>query len=357
MLLLVPGGPISHQPPNCEAFIAWLSILDKELAGMAGRTMELVQPRAVNLFRDGYFVPLAGKPFEKTTPEERRQYYSGIRQGCYMQLAGEAREIFRRWDVVVQRAFIMPEGQFSGAAIIAGLAERRALLARMKVAGQTHRAPTRENFEALNREVATAKVELAKLWPREEKEILATLVAGQQALAQVNPEGARIATIVNAEAGVEGSQSGGVPTKNDYVYVDAVIAKGGNGNLETLPVEQVFQWLFDAKFKCLSTTHVVWRGLEGSAAAVQFGTKRFVIDCRGNCRGLRYRVNGRTDAQWWHYGLSQPVPVVNLKSNDLSTNNFSWIFKRDSSTDQAPVVRIHAWSSIVGDYGPGCKID
>jgi hypothetical protein len=231
-------------------------------------------------------------------------------------------------------------------------------MARMKNLKEAKRQPTREAFQALQRDIAAAKTELVKLWPREEAAFAADLVSVQAALETASPEGNRIATIVNAEAGVEGSQSGGPPTRNDYVYIDAVIAQGGDGNIESLPVEHVFQWLNDSKFKCLSTTFVTWgAGGEGMAQARQFGTKRFVIDCRGNCRGIRYRVNGRTNAEPWHYGLSQPVPVINMRSTALGTYDFAFVFTRANATGPEPTVRVHAWSSQFGDYGPGCKVD
>lgn len=350
LLVLIFANTTEQRSPDCRGYFAWLSILDTELAGLKARTMEHLTPRAVNLFRDEYFVPFFGKPYEKTTADERRSFYFSIRDGCAPAVGSAERKLFVDWDVVVQGAFVRPTTD-----IVAGLAERRELLARMKALAQAQRDGTRQGFERLHRDIAAAKIELVKLWPREQAELVADLVGVQQALETSSPESNRIATIVNAEAGVEGSTSGGVPTKNDFVYIDAVIAQGGNGNLESLPVEQVFQWLYDSKFKCLSTTFVSWRAGEGSAAATQFGTKRFVIDCRGNCRGLRYRVTGRADAQPWHYGLSQPVPVINMKSYGLGTNEFNWVFT--NATGGSPSVRVHAWSSSVGDYGPGCKVD
>jgi hypothetical protein len=355
-LLLFSANAQAQQRPDCQGYVAWLSILDKELAGLKTRTVDQLAPRAVNLFRDEYFIPLFGRPFEKTTLEERRQYYFGIRNGCGMQ-SPEARKILRDWDVVVQGAFTRHSGAFSGPDIVAELAKRKALLTRMNELKEARPAPSREGFEAFDRAAAAAKAELTTLWPREETEILTALTGARQKLADSSPESSRIATVVDAQGGVEGSPSGGVPTKNDYAYVDADIANGGTGNQIALPVEQVFQWLADAKFKCLSTTQVVWNGSDGSAAAVQFGTKRFVIDCRGNCRGLRYRINGRTNAQTWHYGLSREVPVLNLRSTDLATHNFSWVFTRPGASGPPPVVRIHSWSNTFGDYGPGCRID
>jgi hypothetical protein len=352
-LVLVFANTVAAQPqPNCQGYFAWLAIMDKELAGLKARTMEHLMPRAVNLFRDEYFVPFFGKPYEKTAPEERREFYFAIRNGCPAAPGTPERKLFVDWDVVVQGAFVRPTTD-----IVAGLAERQALITRMKNLKEAKREPTREAFQTLQRDLAAAKTELVKLWPREEAAIAADLVSVQAALETASPEGNRIATIVNAEAGVEGSQSGGPPTKNDFVYIDAVIAKGGEGNLESLPVEHVFQWLYDSKFKCLSTTFAAWSAGEGTARATQFGTKRFVIDCRGNCRGLRYRVSGRADAQPWHYGLSQPVPVINMKSNGLGTNDFSFVFTRANAVGPSPTVRVHAWSSQFGDYGPGCKVD
>ncbi|MGE3177345.1 MAG: hypothetical protein AB7O32_07735 [Vicinamibacterales bacterium] len=344
--------------PNCQAYDDWLAILDKELADIspANTLVDRLYPRVLNVFRDEHFVPLFGKPFADTTADERRSFYMAVRNGCG-QISPEARERFRRWDVIVQRPFFPGRGSFSAQEVVAGLAERKEILARMRQPVR-QAGTTVEDFTAANRDTATATRDLQKLWPREERVFLGALTERREEMVQASPESRRLSTIADARAGVEGSPGGGQLITNDLVYIDAAIASGQPGNLETLPVEEVFQWLYDEKFKCLQTGRVVWVGREGQASAVQFGTKRFVIDCRGDCRGIRYRVGGNPGRrQVWHYGLSRPVPVIQAKSTVLSQHPFTWVFSRDTAAGTPPDIRVHSWSSVMGDYGPGCAID
>jgi hypothetical protein len=221
-------------------------------------------------------------------------------------------------------------------------------------------AATAGSFDAMDKEIEQAKLSLATLWPREERDFLQLLTSRRDKLAGSSRDAGNQVTIADAAKGPEGSRSGGRPTRAGFVYIDAAIMNGANGNLEVTPVEEVFQWLYDAKNKCLGTAQVQWRGAEGRAEGRQFGTKRFVIDCRGDCRDIHYRINGRlSDTEQWHYGLSQPVPVLHLKSNDiLAYHDFTWVFTRGSgASEQPPVIRIHSWSNTTGDYGGKCQLD
>lgn len=72
---------------KCEALLKWVEILDQELPGIKNTYDHQHQqtytiPRLSNLFRDRYFVPVFGTPFDKMTAEERSRINTEIINGC-----------------------------------------------------------------------------------------------------------------------------------------------------------------------------------------------------------------------------------------------------------------------------------
>ena len=95
----------------------------------------------------------------------------------------------------------------------------------------------------------------------------------------------------------------------------------------------------------MDTAHVSWSpdGKRGSAGDVVFVRERYVMECDGNCAGVHYIP--QVSAQVVHFGTSQPVPVIELKSPWLGGSPFRWDFTRDNPAQPPPDIYIHRWTA------------
>ena len=85
------------------------------------------------------------------------------------------------------------------------------------------------------------------------------------------------------------------------------------------------------KYSCLGSQQIRWdtSGTRGTAGGSVDTRGRFVIECNGDCRGLRY-VPG-TQAQIYHFDRTRPVPVMQMKG--------LWFRHRDQVDLHAPTRR------------------
>ncbi len=134
-----------------------------------------------------------------------------------------------------------------------------------------------------------------------------------------------------------------------FEYVDATMM--GAVKLEDDPIGEVFQWLKDDKYRCIDARTVLWQGNSGSASGRQFGKKRYVIECRGDCHGIRYQTIRDGAYQKFHYGTSKAFPVIHQQTDFMTYWDFQWKFTRASADRPAPTIRIYTWG-VGADYGP-----
>jgi hypothetical protein len=157
--------------------------------------------------------------------------------------------------------------------------------------------------------------------------------------------------------GQPGAQTqGGVapPQQNGIEYWDSSMGGAGQAPRETEPIDDVVDWLHGQGFYCLSSYHAFWNA-EGTRAVVdtKISTRaRFVVECTGDCKGLRYSPLG--GVQSYSYGRSQPLPVMELKSTWFGGTPVQWVLTRLAAS-MPPDVYIHQWSPTRFDYGPGCR--
>jgi hypothetical protein len=110
------------------------------------------------------------------------------------------------------------------------------------------------------------------------------------------------------------------------------------------------------KFACGGSRRVIWEanGVRGSASDRVDVTERYVIECLGDCKGLFYLP--QVGAQVVHFGLSEPLPTLQIKSVSLGGSSFSWRFTRRSASQPPPDIWVHRWVPQVGwgmlDPGP-----
>jgi hypothetical protein len=194
--------------------------------------------------------------------------------------------------------------------------------------------------------------------------------AARTAASGATTAGEKIAPAVVA-AGPEGSRTGmDVTNVRDFEYVDVTML-GATATAEISPLEEMFKWLEDQKFRCLSTRPVVWIGNQGTATDRFWGTKRYLIECRKNCAGLQYRQVGVYAGFWatrYHFGLSQPYPLLQVRSLAPGYTDFKWEFtgpgqplsaaeaRRRPPTSGQPEIYIHTWTNAAADEGAGCRL-
>jgi hypothetical protein len=138
-------------------------------------------------------------------------------------------------------------------------------------------------------------------------------------------------------------------------YWDATMAGPQGQARESEPIDDVIDWLLKQGFSCMGTRHVAWdaSGTRGSVDDAVSVRERFVIECSGDCQGLRY--SPQTDAQIRHFGRMQPAPVMEMKTVRLGGVRFRWEFRRMPNGSPPPDVYVHRWTSSGFNSGGNCR--
>jgi hypothetical protein len=137
-------------------------------------------------------------------------------------------------------------------------------------------------------------------------------------------------------------------------YWDAGMSAATGPARESEPIDDVIDWLRKEKYSCLGSARVRWdaTGAKGVAGGSVDTRARFVIECDGDCRGMRYTPS--TQAQIYHFDRTRPVPVMQMKGLWSGGTAIKWVFTRPEG-GTPPDVYIHQWSATGFDSGPGCK--
>jgi hypothetical protein len=117
------------------------------------------------------------------------------------------------------------------------------------------------------------------------------------------------------------------------------------------PIDESVERMKKDKFACVGSQHVTWDagGLKGTAPDRVTITERYVIECVGDCKGVLY--GPWVGAQVTHFGLTQPLPTMQIKSVWFGGTTFRWNFKRTGNTQPPPEIYIHRWQPLAG-FGP-----
>lgn len=144
------------------------------------------------------------------------------------------------------------------------------------------------------------------------------------------------------------------PVRNGIEYWDASMSAPSGSPRESEPIDDVIDWLRKEKYACLGSQRVVWdaSGTKGTASGSVDTRARFVVECDGDCRGMRYAPY--TQAQVYHFDRSRPVPVMQMKGIWFGGTVVKWVFTRPPG-GTPPAVYVHQWSATGFDSGPGCK--
>jgi hypothetical protein len=117
------------------------------------------------------------------------------------------------------------------------------------------------------------------------------------------------------------------------------------------PIDEVADLMKKEKFLCVGSGRVTWDsgGTQGTAPGRQDGLiGRSVIECNGDCKGVSYIP---VVASAVHYGMTWPLPTMQIKGRVGGTLNFQWKFSRTNRSQPPPEIYIHQWTPLVG-FGP-----
>jgi hypothetical protein len=147
------------------------------------------------------------------------------------------------------------------------------------------------------------------------------------------------------------------PTVQGVEYWDASMAADGSGKRvprESEPIDDVIDWLKAQKFSCVGSQHVTWNA-EGTRATARDRIdvrETYVIECDGDCRGLRYLP--MTDASIYYAGRSQPAPVMQMRTTWAGGTFLQWVFTREPG-GRPPDIYVHHWNAHSFNRTAGCK--
>jgi hypothetical protein len=117
------------------------------------------------------------------------------------------------------------------------------------------------------------------------------------------------------------------------------------------PIDEMVERLKSEKWVCGGSQHITWEagGSKGTAPDRVGVTERYVVECAGDCKGVLYRP--WIGANVTHFGLSYPLPMMQIKSVWFGGTSFSWRFSRTSNTQPPPDIYVHRWTPLFG-FGP-----
>lgn len=137
----------------------------------------------------------------------------------------------------------------------------------------------------------------------------------------------------------------------DFEYVVTAWYDPPDTLRDTEPIDESVRMMTKDKFACVGSQRVTWdgSGTRGNAPDRVNITECYVIQCVGDCKGVYYRPY--VGAQVIHFGLTQPLPTMQIKSVFLGGTTFRWNFSRTNSSQPPPEIYIHRWKPLVG-FGP-----
>jgi hypothetical protein len=120
---------------------------------------------------------------------------------------------------------------------------------------------------------------------------------------------------------------------------------------EADPIDESVERMKKEKFACGGSQHVTWdaSGTKGTAPDRVNITERYVVECVGDCRGVFYRPYA--GAEVVHFGLTEPLPTMQIKSVWLGGTIFRWNVSRTNKSQPPPEIYIHRWTPLAG-FGP-----
>ena len=116
------------------------------------------------------------------------------------------------------------------------------------------------------------------------------------------------------------------------------------------PIDEENAALDKENWACSESVRVAWdpSGMKGTATNRVGITERYVLQCTGDCKGVFYQPT--VSASVTHFGLSVPLPTMQIKAVNLGGAAIYWSFTR-TSQGQPPEIYLHHWIPLTG-FGP-----
>jgi len=176
---------------------------------------------------------------------------------------------------------------------------------------------------------------------------------------EVAPQGTALAPLPTPQRPVPPERGNQVFNLNNWMtgpleYWDSIM-DGPAKARESDPIDDVIDWLKAQDFSCLGTKVVHWNadGTQAVTGDRNDVRERYVIECDGDCKGLRYLP--ALSATMNHFGATQPVPVMEFKGIWLGGQDFQWKFSRPRTSTPPPEVFVHRWTSAKILSGQPCR--
>jgi hypothetical protein len=117
------------------------------------------------------------------------------------------------------------------------------------------------------------------------------------------------------------------------------------------PIDESVERMKKETFACVGSQHVTWdaSGIKGTAPDRVDIAERYVVECVGDCKSVFYRPYA--GAQVVHFGLTQPLPTMQIKSVWFGGTAFRWNFSRTNKSQPPPEIYVHRWTPLAG-FGP-----
>jgi hypothetical protein len=120
------------------------------------------------------------------------------------------------------------------------------------------------------------------------------------------------------------------------------------------PIDEENEALSKENWACSDTVRVLWdpSGTKGTVTDHVSVNERYVLECIGDCKGLYYQPT--VSASVTHWGLSRPLPTIQLKAVNLGGATVYWSFAR-TAQGKPPEILVHHWAPLTGKgpFDPG----
>jgi hypothetical protein len=178
---------------KCRALYAWIDRLENEYPGidLRNRRDKNLDSKVANLYRDEYFIPVFGGPYDQSTAVFRRDVSEKILKGCFSGRNTRAigpdkyRAHTKYRDAVLNAMSSGRRGKFQFETISPIVVKRRLVVKRLNEAVQSANsgAPGIEVFQKFEAEEKDAITDLAGFYPSDQTKLKARYASTKQILA------------------------------------------------------------------------------------------------------------------------------------------------------------------------------
>jgi hypothetical protein len=370
---------------KCQAVVDWAEPFRQEHGLPPYGTNTVI----ANLYRDKFFVPVFGIPYDAAHEMELLQIHKTVLDRCQAAFLPKNDVLLGQLN---QLSPLFRYGLHFNPHIAAVVAERRKLEQWMDevIDYANHPQPIQEYVTELEQYVWIARRDLSVLRPSEQKQFLSLLETRLAAAEQLplapsqastssgsarKPSPFPLARTSRPENVVNrirvfdsrSAQFRMPPEGFDYPQPFGSI-HWTDADVKTA-FQRIHQWMSTEGFSCLWSFRMSWQGMESIYQLDLSHEVRAVIECRGDCRGVRYKAS--MESQWPmaidFFGRTHPLPVLEFQGQaavqvegyqqkrGLFGYQVVWRFSRPDPRRADPDIRISLWKRGTGSDKDACN--